>query len=53
MITSAEMASRLRLVCEISDLCAVSVVQTQVAEVQALLHVELHFLKVESEFSSV
>jgi len=41
-MTSAEIASSLR---EISDLCAVSVLQIPVIEVQILSHVELHFLK--------
>jgi len=52
MMTSAEMASSLRFACEISDFGAVSVVQAQVVEVQILLHVELHFWKVESEFQA-
>ena len=45
MMASAEMASSLRFACEISDLCAASVVQLQEVEVQILLHVELHFLE--------
>jgi hypothetical protein len=45
MMTSAEMASSLHFVCEISDMCAESIVQTPVIELQVLLHVELHFLK--------
>ena len=56
MITSAEIASSLRVVCEISNLCAVRVVQAPVIEVQVLLHVELHFwVKVgaETEFLSI
>ena len=44
-MTSAEIASSLRVIGEISDLCAVSVLQIPVIEVQILSHVELHFLK--------
>lgn len=43
-MTTAEMASSLHVVYEISILCAVNTLQTHI-EVQVLLQVELHILK--------